>query len=119
MQAAVFSDSLTIDAKVEESVNVLNVMKGPVFGQDASGSGELHKIFGASNHNGERAQITADVVNVGYWEYYQPLIYTDAFSAHVTGFGLTATDADSIKCAASATDRQGDKAGASVGRDVK
>ena len=109
-----FSDRLTIDAKVEESVNVLNVMNGPVFRQDASGNGDLHKIFGASNHNGERAQITADVVNAGHWEYYQPFIYTDAFSAYVTGFGLTATDADSIKCAASATDRQGDKAGASV-----
>jgi hypothetical protein len=83
-----FSDSLTIDAKVEESVNVLNVMNGPVFRQDASGSGDLHKIFGASNHNGERAQITADVVNAGYWEYYQPFIYTDAFSAYATGFAL-------------------------------
>lgn len=109
-----FSDTLTIDANKEDSVNVFSVMKGPALEQYASGSGNLHKIFGASNHNGERALITADVVNAGHWEYYQPFIYTDAISASVTGFGLTATGSDSIKCAASATNRRGDRVGAGV-----
>jgi hypothetical protein len=74
----------------------------------------LHKIFGASNHLGEKAQITADVVNAGNWEYTQPFIAADATTASVTGFTLTATDANSIKCTSGATDRLGDKASAAV-----
>ncbi len=109
-----FSDNLAINAADSESLNIKSVLRGPALEQIASGSGDLHKSFGASSRYGERASITADVVNAGYWEYYQPSIYSDATSASVTGFGLTATEADSIKCAASAADRQGDKAGAGV-----
>ncbi|MDD4163446.1 MAG: hypothetical protein PHW87_13305 [Methanothrix sp.] len=74
----------------------------------------MHKSFSATNHKGENAHIVADIVNAGYWEYNQPVISTDATSASVSGFGLTATDADSIKCTAGVSNRKINKANAIV-----
>lgn len=109
-----FSDVLAIDTIAEDRLDIYSLARGSALEQHASGNGYLHKSFSANNHKGERAQITADVLGAGGWEYYQPTIYTDATSASVSGFTLTATDANSIKCAALATDRKGDKARASV-----
>ncbi len=109
-----FYDASTYAALDHHSLMVHSVVNGATLLQDASGSGDLHKIFGASNHLGETAKITADVVNAGSWQYIQPVIASDATDASVTGFTLTATDADSIKCNTGATDRLGDKASASV-----
>ncbi len=109
-----FYDATTFSALDHQSLMVHSAVKGATLSQDASGSGDLHKIFGANNHLGEKAQITADVVNAGSWQYIQPVIAADATTASVTGFTLTATDADSIKCNTGATDRLGDKASASV-----
>lgn len=109
-----FADELTINAGVQDSLLVKSVVNEATLAQDAMGSGDLHKSFAATNHKGERSSITADVVGAGYWEYYQPEIYTDPTSATVTGFAMTANDADLIKCAATAANRMGDKATASV-----
>ena len=109
-----FYDASTYAALDHQSLMVHSTVNGATLLQDASGSGDLHKIFGASNHLGEKAQITADVVNAGSWQYTQPAIAADATTASVTGFTLTATDANSIKCNTGATDRLGDKASASV-----
>jgi hypothetical protein len=109
-----FFDTTTFSAQNSDSLSVNSIVKGEALEQVASGSGDLHKIFGASNRRGERAQITADVVNSGSWEYSQPAIYSDSTTASVTDFVLTALDADTIKCDTLATDRRGDKAGASV-----
>jgi hypothetical protein len=109
-----FYDTVAFSALNHDSLMVHSAVNGATLLQDASGSGDLHKIFGASNHLGEKAQITADVVNAGSWEYTQPTIAADATTASVTGFTLTATDANSIKCNTGATDRLGDKASAAV-----
>jgi len=109
-----FYDAATFNALDYQSLIVHSAVNGATLLQDASGNGDLHKIFGASNHLGEKAQITADVVNAGSWEYTQPVIAADATTASVTGFTLTATDANSIKCNTGATDRLGDKASAAV-----
>ena len=109
-----FFDTTTFSAQNSDSLSVNSIVKGEAMEQVASGSGDLHKIFGASNRRGERAQITADVVNSGSWEYSQPAIYSDSTTASVTDFVLTALDADTIKCDTLATDRRGDKAGAAV-----
>ena len=109
-----FSDVLTIGADVKDSVSVYSLVKGSTLEQDASGNGNLHKSFSATNHKGENAHIIADIVNAGYWEYNQPVISTDATSASVSGFGLTATDADSIKCTAGVSNRKINKANAIV-----
>ena len=109
-----FYDASTYAALDHQSLMVHSTVNGATLLQDASGSGDLHKIFGASNHLGEKAQITADVVNAGSWQYFQPVISSDSTTASVTGFTLTATDANSIKCNTGAADRLGDKASASV-----
>ena len=109
-----FYDAATFNALDYQSLIVHSAVNGATLLQDASGNGDLHKIFGASNHLGEKAQITADVVNAGSWQYTQPAIAADATTASVTGFTLTATDANSIKCNTGATDRLGDKASAAV-----
>ncbi|MDD4161816.1 MAG: hypothetical protein PHW87_04980, partial [Methanothrix sp.] len=67
-----FSDVLTIGADVKDSVSVYSLVKGSTLEQDASGNGNLHKSFSATNHKGENAHIIADIVNAGYWEYNQP-----------------------------------------------
>ena len=82
--------------------------------QDASGIGDLHKSFIATNHKGEKAQITADVVNAGSWDYTQPFIDVSDDHAGLSGFLLNAIDANSIKCVSSASDRLGDNARAST-----
>ncbi len=109
-----FYDTATFNALDRDSLSVHSVVKGATLEQDASGDGDLHKSFGASNRRGERAQITADVVSAGSWEYTQPAIAEDATTASVTGFVLTATDADSIKCNTGASDRRGDKTNAAI-----
>jgi hypothetical protein len=109
-----FFDATTFNTLNHQSLTAHSVVKGATLLQDAIGIGDLHKIFGASNHLGETARITADVVNAGSWEYTQPVIAADVTGASVTGFTLTATDANSIKCNTGATDRLGDKASASV-----
>ena len=109
-----FYDTATYAALDHHSLMVHSAVNGATLLQDASGSGDLHKIFGASNHLGEKAQITADVVNAGSWQYTQPVVATDATTASVTGFTLNATDANSIKCNTGATDRLGDKASAAI-----
>jgi hypothetical protein len=109
-----FYDTMTFDSLNHDNLMVHSTVNGATLLQDASGSGDLHKIFAASNHLGERAQITADVVNAGSWQYSQPAIAADATTASLTGFALTATDAKSIKCNAGATDRLGDKASAAI-----
>jgi hypothetical protein len=109
-----FYDATAFSALDHQSLMVHSAVNGATLLQDASGSGDLHKIFGANNHLGEKAQITADVVNAGSWQYFQPVIAADATTASVTGFTLTATDANSIKCNTGATDRLGDKASASL-----
>jgi hypothetical protein len=109
-----FSDTTTFSSQNIDSLSVNSIVNGAALEQFASGSGDLHKIFAASSRRGERAQITADVVNSGGWEYAQPAIYSDSTTASVTGFVLTAIDADTIKCNIGATDRRGDKASAAV-----
>jgi hypothetical protein len=109
-----FHDAATFNALDHQSLMVHSAVNGATLLQDASGNGDLHKSFGASSHRGETARITADVVNAGSWQYTQPAIYADDTSASVTGFTLTATDANSIKCNTGATDRLGDKASAAV-----
>jgi hypothetical protein len=63
-----FYDATTYAALDHHSLMVHSAVNGATLLQDASGSGDLHKIFGASNHLGEKAQITADVVNAGSWQ---------------------------------------------------
>jgi hypothetical protein len=109
-----FYDATTYSALDHDSLMVHSAVNGATLLQDASGNGDLHKIFGASNHLGEKAQITADVVNAGSWQYTQPVIAADTTTASVTGFTLTATDANSIKCTSGATDKLGDKASAAI-----
>ncbi len=109
-----FYDITTFDALAQDNLIVRSVVNGATLEQDASGSGDLRKSFGISNRRGERAHITADVVNAGSWEYSQPVMVADATTASVTGFALTATDANSIKCNAEVSDRRGDKASAVV-----
>ena len=81
-----FFDTTTFNAQNSDSLSVNSIVNGPALEQIASGSGDLHKSFGASSRRGERAQITADVVNSGSWEYFQPAIDADSTSASVTGF---------------------------------
>lgn len=109
-----FYDTTIFDALNHDNLMVHSIVNGATLEQDASGQGDLHKSFGASNRRGERAQITADVINAGSWEYTQPAIAVDATTVSVTGFTLTATDANSIKCNTGASDRLGDKANAAI-----
>ena len=92
-----FYDTTTFDALDHDNLMVNSVVYGATLDQIASGDGDLHKSFGASNRRGERAIITADVANAGSWQYTQPAIAADATTASVTGFVLTATDADTDK----------------------
>ena len=109
-----FFDTTTFDALDHDSLSVHSIVNGATIAQEAIGSCDLHKSFGASSHRGEKAQITADVVNAGSWEYTQPIMTADGATASVTGFVLTATDADTIRCTSGATDRLGDKASSSI-----
>ena len=109
-----FFDTTTFNAQNDDSLSVHNIVYGAAMEQYASGNGNLHKSFGASNHRGEKAQITADVVDVGDWKYTQPVMAVDDATASVTGFVLTANDAYTIRCNTIASDRRGDKASASV-----
>ena len=109
-----FYDTATFNEPNHNSLSVHSTVNGATLEQDASGSGDLHKSFGANNHRGEKAQIMADVVNAGNWKYTQPSIVAGDTYAGVSGFLLTATNADSIKCTSGASDRQGDKASTST-----
>lgn len=109
-----FFDTTTFNAQNSDSLSANSIVNGAALEQYASGSGNLHKSFGAFNHRGEKAQITANVVNAGSWEYIKPIMAVDDLTASVTGFVLTANDAYTIKCSTIASDRRGDKAIASV-----
>ena len=107
-----FYDNVNFNPLDHDNLMVYSTISAATLEQDASGIGDLHKSFGASSRRGEKAQITADVVNAASWEYTQPAVFADASTAWVTGFTLTATDANSIKCNTGAVDRWGDKASA-------
>ena len=109
-----FSDITSFNAENDDIFGVHSVINGGAMAQDASGSGNLHKSFAANNHKGEKAQVTVDVVNADSWDYSLPFIYTGDTNAGVSGFLLTAIDANSIKCTSRASDRLGDKASAST-----
>lgn len=109
-----FSDTTVFNAKNDERVSVHSIVNGGAMTQDARGNGNLHKSFTANNHRGEKAQVIADIVDAGSWDYSLPFIYTGDMYAGVSGFLLTAIDADSIECTSKASDRLGDKASAST-----
>ena len=109
-----FFDTTAFDVQDSDSLSVNSIIRGPVIAQDASGIGDLHKSFIATNHKGEKAQITADVVNAVSWDYTQPFIDVGDDHAGLSGFILNADDANSIKCVSSASDRLGDNARAST-----
>jgi hypothetical protein len=109
-----FFDTTAFDAQDSDSLSVNSIISGPVMAQDASGIGDLHKSFIATNHKGEKAQITADVVNAGSWDYTQPFIDVGDYHAGLSGFLLNAIDANSIKCVSSASNRLGENARAST-----
>ena len=109
-----FFDTTAFNAKNSDGLSVNSIIRGAAIAQDASGIGDLHKSFIATNHKGEKAQITADVVNAGSWDYTQPFIDVNDDHAGLSGFILNADDANSIKCVSSASDRLGDNARAST-----
>ena len=109
-----FFDTTAFNAQNSDSLSVNSIISGSAIAQDASGIGDLHKSFIATNHKGEKAQITADVVNAGSWDYTQPFIDVGDDHAGLSGFLLDATDANSIKCVSSASNRLGDNARAST-----
>ncbi len=109
-----FSDTTTFNAQNGDRLSVNSIIRGATIAEDASGIGDLHKNFISTNHRGEKAQITADVVNAGSWDYTQPFIDVDNDHAGLSGFLLNAIDADSIKCVSSASNRLIDNARAST-----